>query len=382
MARGWDVKHFIYLSIGILCSLAGCSLPVPLQPATLEQRALWVSGQDGYHTYRIPSLAVTRRGTVLAFCEGRKTGGGDSGDIDLLLKRGPDGGRTWEPRRVVFDDGPNTVGNPCPVVDRTTGTIWLLLTHNLGEDAESEIVAGTSVGSRSVWVSRSDDDGRTWTAPVDITTAVKRPDWTWYATGPGCGIQMKTGRLVIPCDHVVAGSKLGGSHVIFSDDHGATWQLGGAVDQHVNECQVVERADDKLLLNMRNPLKDAERHNRRAWALSGDGGLTWSDVFYEPLLIEPVCQASFVRLTSPPWQQSRLLFANPASQKRERMTVRLSLDQGNTWPIAKELYAGPSAYSALAVLPDKRIACLYECGEKKPYETITLAQFSLRWLMQ
>src|SRR5262245_35179900 len=154
----------------------------PADPAP-RQTPLFVSGKEGYHTFRIPSLVLTPKGTLLAFCEGRKKGTGDAGDIDLVLKRSTDGGATWKPPQVVWDDGPNTVGNPCPVVDAATGTVWLLLTHNLGKDTERAIRAGTSKGTRTVWVTKSTDDGATWSKPAEITKDVKDPKWTWYATG-------------------------------------------------------------------------------------------------------------------------------------------------------------------------------------------------------
>src|SRR5207248_5957506 len=115
-------------------------------------------------------------------------GRGDSGDVDVVLRRSRDGGKTWGPTQVVWDDGPDTCGNPCPVVDRATGTVWLLLTHNLGRDTEAAIVGGTARGTRTVWVTKSTDDGASWSKPVEITRAVKKPEWTWYATGPGVGV--------------------------------------------------------------------------------------------------------------------------------------------------------------------------------------------------
>lgn len=336
----------------------------------LTQAEVFSSKTEAYNTYRIPSLIVTARGSVLAFCEGRKRGTSDAGDIDLVLKRSTDGGKTWGPLQVIWDDGENTCGNPCPVVERSTGLIWLLLTHNLGKDTEARIVDGTSKGSRTVWVSKSTDDGVSWSKPIEITPAVKLKEWTWYATGPGVGIQMANGRLVIPCDNKVAGTKARQSHVIYSDDRGETWKLGGVVGPNCNECQVVERADGSLLLNMRS----YQANKRRLLATSNDGGMTWSNAVEDPALIEPVCQASLIR--SP----GGLLFSNPASTKREKLTVRLSRDDGKTWPVSRLLHQGPAAYSCLTVLPDGMIGCLYECGQKGSYEKITLARFPLSWL--
>jgi sialidase-1 len=349
------------------------AIALPGRSAELEQVPIFVSGQDGYHAYRIPSLIVTKKGTLLAFCEGRKTSSRDSGDIDLLLKRSFDGGKSWTKTQVVWDDGENTCGNPCPVIDARTGTICLLLTHNLGNDTETMIVNGTSKGKRTVWLTKSADDGITWSRPVDITRDVKKTDWTWYATGPGVGIQTKDGRMVVPCDHYVSGSKARQSHVILSDDQGKTWQLGGAVGPQCNEAQVVELADGSLLLNIRS----YRGNNRRLVTISKDRGQTWSNPVEDDTLIEPVCQASIVCY---PGDKGGLLFSNPASKKRERMTVRLSPDEGKTWPIAKVLHDGPAAYSCLAALPDGSIACLYERGNKQAYETITFARFSLVWL--
>lgn len=352
-----------------------------------RQTDVYVSGTDGYHTYRIPSLIVTKKGTLLAFCEGRRTGRGDSGDIDLLVKRSKDGGKTWGKQHVIWDDDKNTCGNPCPVVDQDTGTIWLLMTWNRGDDRESAIKKNTSKDTRRVWVTRSDDDGPTWAKPSEITDTTKRPEWRWYATGPGVGIQLQKapykGRLVIPCDHSIASSPDNpngyNSHVILSDNHGKTWRIGGVVSPQVNECQVVELTDGTVMINMRN--YDRSK-TRRAITISKDGGLTWSRITHHPTLVEPICQASFLRYTwSTEHGESRLLFSNPATQnKRTSMTVRLSYDEGKTWPVARLLYAGPSAYSCLTALPGGDIACLYEAGQNHPYEKIVFAHFSLDWL--
>jgi len=332
---------------------------------------VFVAGQDGYHTYRIPSALTTPKGTVLAFCEGRKSGQHDSGDIDLVLRRSTDGGATWGPLQVLWDDGANTCGNPCPVLDRETGAIWMLMTHNLGRDPESKIIDRTAEGTRTVLVSRSEDDGVTWSKPADLTKDVKRPEWTWVATGPGMGIQTRKGRLVIPCDYVEAETKKGGSHVMISDDHGKTWTLGCTISGGTNECQVVERSDGSLLMNLRN-YKTPSRE--RAISVSADGGATWSTLSHDAALVEPICQGSIYRM---PGEPSRILFSNPADPKsRVRMTVRLSRDEGATWSTVKEFGEGPAAYSCLTSLAGGAAGCLYETGVKSAYERIVFARFT------
>jgi sialidase-1 len=203
---------------------------------------------------------------------------------------------------------------------------------------------------------------------------VKKPDWTWYATGPGVGIQLKNGRLVVPCDNKVAGTQARQSHVIFSDDGGKSWKLGGVVGPDCNESQVVQRKGGSLLLNMRSYRANG---HRRLVAVSTDGGESFSKPVEDAALLDPVCQASILRH---PGKGGGILFSNPASTRREKMTVRLSRDEGKTWAHAKVLHGGPAAYSCLAVLPDGTVCCLYERGQKSPYETITLARFSLDWL--
>jgi len=352
----------------------------------MKQGVLFVAGRGDYHTYRIPALLVTPKGTLLAFCEGRKYGPGDAGDIALLLRRSTDQGRTWGEQRVVWDDPGNTCGNPCPVADGETGVVWLLMTWNRGDDREVEIIERRSRDTRRVFVTCSEDDGVTWAAPREITSEVKRPNWTWYATGPGAGIQITRGphrgRLVVPCDHVEAGTKCYYSHVVFSDDHGASWRPGGRTPQHqVNECEVVELAGNRLMLNMRS--YHPSLRCRRV-SISRDGGMTWGEVTPDPALVEPICQASIRRYA---WLeecgQDMMLFSNPAhAEERRNMTVRLSYDGGRSWPVARCLYPGPSAYSCLAVMPDGEVACMYEAGRKSPYESIVFARFPLTWLTQ
>ena len=323
------------------------------ETAQIRQAKLFTSGVDGYHTYRIPAIVVATDGTILAFCEGRKNSARDDGDIDLVLKRSFDNGNTWQNMQIIADDGDNTMGNPCPVVDRDTSVIWLPLCKN----------------NDQVYVMKSENNGATWSDPVDITKDVKLPSWGWYATGPGHGIQLANGRLVIPCDH--REGKIMHSHVFYSDDHGCSWKLGGILGEDTNECEVVETRDGSLYINMRS----YKGNNRRAYAWSQDGGITWSEVFEDDTLIEPVCQSSIVR-----YDENRVLFSNPANTKREKMTVRVSYDECRTWTVSKVLNPGPSGYSDLAIAPDMTICCLYERGESDYRETITFVQFNIEWL--
>ena len=347
----------------------------------LSQIDLFASGEEGYHTYRIPALATTAKGTVLAFCEGRKHSRSDAGKIDLLLRRSADGGRSWGPTQVVVTDSDMTCGNPCPVVATSGGEeiICLPFCKNLGDGPEGMIVEGKA--PRTVWITRSRDDGATWEEPVEITDTVKDPSWTWYATGPGHGIQLSTGRLVVPCDHIVGVDFNRGdpyhSHVIVSDDAGASWRLGGIVPDGTNECAVAELADGSVYINCRN----YRGEKRRAAAWSRDGGDSFGDHFWEEKLVEPICQASMIALSGEKADgRDRVLFANPASEEREKLRVRVSLDQCRSWSEGRELFGGPAAYSDLAIVEGGEILCLYERGPDNPYEFLTLARFDLGWL--
>ncbi len=344
--------------------------------------AVWTSGSDQYHSYRIPSVIQAANGQLLAFCEARKGSLSDAGNIDVVMKRSSDNGLTWSDQIVLWDDGNNTCGNPCPVVDRNTGTLWLLLTKNLGRDHEGDIIHKKAESTRTVWVMSSNDNGDTWTEATEITSTTKEPSWGWYATGPGVGIQIANGphagRLVIPCDHsyddpngnVRKGPYGYGAHAIFSDDHGETWQMGGTIRPHSNECQIFEVADQKgtLVMNSRSYFG----RSRRTHAVSHDGGQSFSEPVDVADLVEPVCQASVIRHRWPSGDAPGiLLFSNPANAKsRIDLTVKFSYDDGANWEKSKLLHKGPSAYSCLVTLADNRAGCLYEAGTRNSYETI------------
>jgi sialidase-1 len=353
------------------CIIVMCIYTIPVQAQSLNY--LFESGTEGYHTFRIPALIATNKGSLLAFAEGRKNASSDTGDIDVVLKRSDDNGKSWSDLQVVWNDGENVCGNPAPVVDEVSGTVFLLMTWNLGSDHEKHIIDGTSRDTRRIYITQSTDDGETWSKPKEITNFVKQSDWTWYATGPGHGVQLKKGahkaRMLIACDHIEAVTKKYFSHTIHSDDGGDTWKLGGSTPQdQVNECTVAELSDGRLILNMRN----YDRTNKsRKISISSDGGENWGNIYTDETLIEPICQASMERYSFAGEEKSRLLFLNPANtDKRENMTLRMSYDEGQSWAESKVLHAGPAAYSDVVKMKNGNIACLYEAGQKSPYEGI------------
>jgi sialidase-1 len=360
-AKKYNTVLLLILSL-VLCSKLGGQ----------ELNYLFESGTDGYQCFRIPAIVYSRDGIVLAFAEGRKSGCSDTGDIDLVMKSSRDNGKTWSPLKVIWDDGENVCGNPAPVVDRNTGTIHLLSTWNLGSDHERDIIEEKSSDTRRVYVMHSQDDGESWSEPGEITKSVKQENWTWYATGPCHGIQLRygpyRGRLLIPCDHIEAGSKRYYSHIIYSDDRGQSWKLGGSTPQdQVNECTVAELPEGRMLLNMRN--YDRSQTSRKI-AYSEDGGISWSDILADNALMEPICQASMLAVFHEDGKHC-LYFLNPAHEhKRENLTLRNSLDEGRNWKTFKVLHPGPGAYSDLTLLGNGNLACLFEAGTSSPYEGI------------
>ena len=366
------------------------------EPFFKEQNA-FESGTEGYHTFRLPSVVVSNRGTVLAFAEAHSLHIFDSGDIDVALKRSLDGGQTWEPLQVVWSEGQNACGGPTSVVDRETGRIWLYMRWNHGADWIPELRMGIGRDSMRAFVCHSDDDGVPWSQPEETTEQVKKPEWRCWLPGPGVGIQLELGRhkgrLVIPCFISAFGRDIGydsfrnihdvqsvynlGSYLVFSDDHGKTWQRGkGVVWPWMTECHVVELANGDLMLNIRQANK---KQKVRATAVSSDGGMTWSEPILNEDLVDPYCQGSFIRYTRVDVHDiNRLLHSNAADPNHRRnMTVKLSYDEGKAWPVSRVIEPGNSQYSCLTVLPDMTIGLLYEA---EPYKYIRFANFNLEWL--
>ena len=320
---------------------------------TSDLQDLFKNRKDGYNVFRIPTVIVAKSGKVLAFCEGRKSLF-DNGDIDLVMKTSTDNGKTWSSLKVVWDNDNNTCGNPAPVFDKVTGDVIVVATLN----------------NDKVFVLRSSDEGNNWETPLDITSSVKLPDWKWYAAGPVHAIQLEQSafknRLVVPCNHTVAGIDKHVSHVIYSDDNSKTWHLGGSVSkENTDECTVAELANGNLLLNMRN--SDRDLPNRKS-SVSTDGCATWTTPIFDSILVEPICQGSLLRYSFSP---DILLFSNPKhKRKRKNLTLSMSKDSGKTWTKQITIYAKKSAYNDIVVLNNGDILCLFETGTVLPYSGI------------
>jgi sialidase-1 len=348
----------------------------------LQFTDVFVGGQDGYPAYRIPALITTRRGSLLAFAEGR-INLRDHAENDIVMKRSTDGGATWGALQLIHDAGSNALNNPTAVVVRETGRVILMFQHYTKGFDEHKAEPGLD-GSHicRTLITHSDDDGLKWSPPTDITAQVKRPtEVTSTATGPGMGIQLArgkyAGRILMPFNQGPYGKwKV---YAAISDDRGASWRYGETAPEgtkgYANEVQFVELNDGSVMLNARNQGGDKVRKI----AISLDGGESWSATQNDSMLIEPVCQASLIRHpgTGDP-AKDVFLFSNPASQKaRTNGTVRLSRDQGKTWPVARVLYPGSFGYSCLASLPDGSVTCLFERNAMKK---ISIARFPLEWL--
>jgi sialidase-1 len=362
----------------------------------LERNEVFPPGLEGIARYRIPGIVVTPKGTVLAYCEARKNNSSDWGEIEIHLRRSFDSGKTWSapqhiahhgtrlegnPHKKTGGDLEQTVNNPVAIVDRETGAVEFLYCINYAR----------------CFSIRSTDEGATWSAPSELTASFepfrKHYDWKVIATGPGHGLQMKGGRLVVPI-WLAYGKE--GAHApsaastIYSDNHGKTWKAGDLCLPNEgelgnpNETMITELSDGRVMLVSRS----VSQANRKIITTSADGATVWSKPAFHEQLWEPVCMASVVVHPSRP---GTLLFSNPHTLaldkdgkeipagrgKRQNLSIKLSRDDGKTWTVSKTLEPGASAYSDLAVLPDGTVLCLHERGS-----SIDCARFNLEWLEQ
>ncbi|MEU1803613.1 sialidase family protein [Streptomyces sp. NPDC019937] len=365
-----------------------------------DQRTLFKSGQDaGYFCFRIPAIVTSRDGTLLAFAEGRKDNCGDAGDIDLVLKRSTDGGRTWGPLQVINEGGGDTHGNPAPVVDTRTGRILLASTYNTGRDDSQSCDVPCD---RTPHLQYSDDDGATWSAPRDLSPTLLPPTWnSWYATGPVHGIQLKHGRhkgrlLFTVNTESHDGTRITANHaaLAYSDDGGRRWKIGavdsypiaqdGTFRQKPSEMTLVERADGSVYVNGRE--QDGTDLGHRDYALSRDGGESFAAPFRTiPDLSTPMVQGSVLRLRAPGRDgPGRLLFSAPADPDRRRtMMIRSSWDEARSWEgtdRGKVVTTDWSGYSDMALIAPGTVGLMYEGGAVDARDEIRFARFTEDWL--
>lgn len=366
----------------------GSQVAVQMEASSQPQRlgiALRQRGQDNIDTYRIPGMATTNTGTLIAVYDNRYNDPVDlQEDIDVGMSRSTDGGATWEPMRVIMDMGEynglpedqNGIGDPAVLVDRATNTIWVaaLWLHGYpGERAWNASQPGLSEEKTGQLILvKSEDDGLTWSSPINITETTKHPEWQLFFNGPGAGITMEDGTLVFPAQFKDK-DRVPHSTIIYSEDGGESWDVGTGAKSETTEAQVVQISDGTLMLNMRDDRNRANRKdslNGRSVAISRDMGTTWEEhPTSRKALIEPNCMASIVAFDHP--EQGKILFfSNPDSKtRRNHITIKTSFDLGMSWPKDNqiELYADDTyGYSCLSIIDDNYLGILYE-GKKELY---------------
>lgn len=386
--RPWRTLAAISAAVGLVL---GSIVAGPAQAAepTIHDEVLYANGDAGYACFRIPAVVRAVNGDLLAFAEGRVKDCGDDGDIDLVLRRSPDDGRTWSDIQIISRGNGETHGNPNPIVDQKTGRVALVSVHNGAADCSDGC-------QRMPYSQTSDDNGVTWSAAEKLTDATK-PQWDfWYAAGPMHGIQLTrgdhAGRMIVAASFEYfeeSGQHVYGTHLLYSDDAGLSWHIGAETSRNdgtviAQETTAVELKNGDIYALARERGTDL---GSRASAISSDGGNTWNTPFrMEPDLVMPDVQGSLLRFsaTDTGAASDRILFSAPLhGSAREVMGIRSSTDEAksfNGWPQAKVFWWGPTAYSDMVRLDGDEAALFYEAGVKIPYESIRFARFNEAFL--
>lgn len=378
MVRGLVIALALLLAITPEAAASGVS--VSQSAAAGTEQVLFRAGTAGYGCFRIPALVRTAQGSLLAFAEGRKSPScADRGDIDIVLRRSTDDGRTWGPIRVVLAGKENdpfaafTRGNPSPVVDETTGRVLLVSTSN-----EASVS-----GQRLPWVQHSDDDGLTWSAATQLPSTFDGTNNGWFATGPGHGIQLRSGRIVVGAHQKPQGGVVNAG-VLYSDDHGDTWQASVTPNSFVDgaispgEIEVAELTDGRLYAAGRNEITTGDH---RVAAVSADGGTTFPTFSVVPSLVTPNVQGSVLALrqTYKGTPGDTLIFSGPSDPTdRTHLQIRYSTNNGASWatPARGLVTNDRSGYSDLAELVDGEIGVLYEGGTSFSADEIRFNRFT------
>ena len=363
--------HLYVVALGML------SLPMAAQPGSAEfaQIDLFHQGEGEINTYRIPALVETRKGTLIAVADARYDSSRDlPGHIALAMRRSFNGGRDWEPMRIILAVKSGGVGDASLLMDRSTGRVWCFHTYGPPGIGFQTAKSGEKTGPTTLQFHAmySDDDGSTWSEPIDLTPQVKDPSWQAMFSTSGTDIQTSTGRFLVPL--VVRDDKgVIRSRNAYSDDHGKTWKSGEAIGDGTDESHNVELKGGIILQNMRNG-------KTRAIAQSNNGGMSFGPVSHDQALVDPGCNAGITRYRR--GKTDALLFTNAASSRRENLTIKVSYDEGLTWSLERIINSGPSGYSTVIPLDDGGIGVLYERGDTYAAERITFTRFAFDWIAQ
>ena len=339
-------------------------------------RTVFTGGGTNEHSFRIPSIVMAPNGWLIAFAECRRQSASDWGDINLVYKISTDHGLNWGSLKELVGAGDGTWGNPTAVTDFETGRVWVFFNWNAGDKNSMDDLG---VGDRRVYCSYSDNNGTTFSTRVNMTSTLQPPNWTWDAIGPGVGIQTtqaNAGRLIIPAR----------GRNIYSDDHGVTWKYK-SITGGLGESTIVELPDGNLWRNDRPTTAEWDVSKRRRVAKSSDKNtLAFNAYTIHNTLYDPKCEGSMVRYTSnTPY---RIYFLNPASTvDRCKMTVRISYDNGTTWPRSRRLDEndcsnGIGGYSSMTRTDNYSVGALVEKVSSSGNWSIQYHEFNLPWILE
>ncbi len=361
----------MYLAIGIIV-LMGLALasyyaiskyirkPIVLNDDFENSEILFERNINGYSGYRIPALISLPNQTLIAFAEARKDSMSDYGNIDIVMRKSEDGGKTWGKMQLIWDNGELAVQNPSPVYDNETKTLFLLV----------------AVDRKETYILNSNNMGKTWSEPK-LISGIFPENWNFKGPSPGKSIQLQSGRLLVSGMYNVKDENKEvdwGSFYMYSDDHGGTWWLGHVFDFGTNECQSTQLINGTVYTILRQNSREGKM--AKMVALSNDGGLTASNPTYNEDLVSPVVMSSILQ-----HPEGVVIYSGPNNpSERKNLAIKLSYNGGKMYSASKTIYEKWSVYSDLAITEDNKVCCLFECGANKKYQSIAFIKTTLYWL--